>query len=651
MIIEGYPSGQERTAMDLIDRIVRRCQGRYAVQAWARAFLWALLVASVLPMLWVVVAKIVGDRWDAAGDPQWMALVSVAALVGAGIAALVMRDRTPSAVAMASVIDARLDLKDRLSTALAVRDRQDPFAQAAVQDAMQVAGERGLTSLWRRALPFTPPRLWWGGPGALALAWLLFMVVPAWSTAQADAAATDPGSQARVDAMKERLDAVVKTVTDDPRLSEEMAAEIRRANEALDGQDDKSLAERERELAKRLTEMAQKLESMKESSQAKGMEQTKDALASLEVPKDSAVAPLTEALKKGDITAAKEAMKDLQQKLNDGSMTDAEREQAKKDLDALAKKLQEMAKDKDALRKALEEAGVDPNLADNPEALKRAIEQSKQLNEAQKEQLKQALDAAQQMQQNMQKLGDACKACKNPGQSGQEGKKGQKGKQGKEGKQGQDGQQGSQDEPSDGEQGESGEPKDAEAGEPSELLDEMEAQQQMDAASECAGGQCKGGDGPAKLARSGQSEGDSQGQSNGAGMGKRGQGSGGQAPREVTKTNTVKRREKVEKGQGPIIARQLVEGPAITGEAATALQSVAGDVSRKAESATAEDPVPPHLKEAHRRYFGDVKKQIDRKTSGTSQGSGSPAGAAAGKPAAPASGQSSGQSAGQGGSK
>jgi hypothetical protein len=241
------------------------------------------------------------------------------------------------------------------------------------------------------------------------------------------------------------------------------------------------------------------------------------------------------------------------------------------------------------------------------------------------------------MQQNMQKLGDACKACKNPGQSGQEGKKGQKGKQGKEGKQGQDGQQGSQDEPSDGEQGESGEPKDAEAGEPSELLDEMEAQQQMDAVSECAGGQCKGGDGPTKLAQGGQSEGQDS-DSNGAGMGQRGQGSGGQAPREVTKTNTVKRREKVEKGQGPIIARQLVEGPAITGEAATALQSVAGDVTRKAESATAEDPVPPHLKEAHRRYFGDVKKQIDRKTGGGGQGNG-------------AAGQPAGQAPAQGGSK
>jgi len=614
--------------MDLIDRIVRRCQGRYAVQAWARAFLWALLVASVLPVVWVVVAKIVGDRWDAAGDPQWLAFVSVAALVGAGIAALVMRERTPSAVAMASVIDAQLDLKDRLSTALAVRDRQDPFAQAAVQDAMHLADERGLLNLWRRALPFKLPRLWWGGPSALALAWLLFMVVPAWSTAQADAAATDPGSQSRVDSMKERLEAVVKTVTDDPRLSEEMAAEIRRANDALEGQDDKTLAEKERELAKRLTEMAQKLEALKENAQSKGMEQTKDALATLEVPKDSAVAPLTEALKQGDIAAAKEAMKDLQEKMKDGSMSDAEREQAKKDLEALAKKLQELAKDKDALRKSLEDAGLDPNMADSPEALKRAIEQSKQLNEAQKEQLKQALDAAQQMQQNMQQLSNACKQCQNPGQSGQKGQQGQKGQKGQKGEQGNEGQQGSQDQPSDGEQGESDEAKDAAAGEPSELLNDMEAQQQMDQASEAAGGQCKGGDGPTKLAQGGQSEGQ-DGDSNGAGMGKRGQGSGGQAPREVTKTNTVKRREKVEKGQGPIIARQLVEGPAITGEAATALQSVAGDVTRKAESATAEDPVPPHLKEAHRRYFGDVKKQIDRKTSGAGPGSaaGQPAGA------------------------
>jgi len=613
--------------MDLIERIVRRCQGRYAVQAWARAFLWALLVASGLPIVWVAVAKIVGDRWDAAGDPQWMALASVAALVGAGIAALVMRDNTPSPVAMASVIDAQLDLKDRLSTALAVRDRQDPFAQAAVQDAMRLANERGLVHLWRRALPFTLPRLWWGGPSALALAWLLFMVVPAWSTAQADASATDPGSASRVEDMKARLEAVVKTVTDDPRLSEEMAAEIRRANEALDGQDDKSLAEKERELAKRLTEMAQKLESLKESAQAKGMEQTKDALAKLEVPKNSAVAPLTEALKQGDIAAAKEAMKDLQQKMKDGSMTDAEREQAKKDLEALAKKLQEMAKDKDALRKSLEDAGLDPNMADSPEALKRAIEQSKQLNEAQKEQLKQALDAAQQMQQNMQQLSNACKQCQNPGQSGQKGQQGQKGQKGQKGERGKEGEQGSQDQPSDGEQGESDEAKDAAAGEASELLNDMEAQEQMDQAGQCAGGQCKGGDGPAKLAQGGQSEG-LDGDSSGSGMGKRGQGSGGQAPREVTKTNTVKRREKVEKGQGPIIARQLVEGPAITGEAATALQSVAGDVTRKAESATAEDPVPPHLKDSHRRYFGDVKKQIDRKTGGQGSAAGQPAGAA-----------------------
>lgn len=613
--------------MDLIERIVRRCQGRYAVQAWARAFLWALLVASGLPIVWVAVAKIVGDRWDAAGDPQWMALASVAALLGAGIAALVMRDNTPSPVAMASVIDAQLDLKDRLSTALAVRDRQDPFAQAAVQDAMHLANERGLVYLWRRALPFTLPRLWWGGPSALALAWLLFMVVPAWSTAQADASATDPGSASRVEDMKARLEAVVKTVTDDPRLSEEMAAEIRRANEALDGQDDKSLAEKERELAKRLTEMAQKLESLKESAQAKGMEQTKDALAKLEVPKNSAIAPLTEALKQGDIAAAKEAMKDLQQKMKDGSMTDAEREQAKKDLEALAKKLQEMAKDKDALRKSLEDAGLDPNMADSPEALKRAIEQSKQLNEAQKEQLKQALDAAQQMQQNMQQLSNACKQCQNPGQSGQKGQQGQKGQKGQKGEQGKEGEQGSQDQPSDGEQGESDEAKDAAAGEASELLNDMEAQEQMDQAGQCAGGQCKGGDGPAKLAQGGQSEG-LDGDSSGSGMGKRGQGSGGQAPREVTKTNTVKRREKVEKGQGPIIARQLVEGPAITGEAATALQSVAGDVTRKAESATAEDPVPPHLKDSHRRYFGDVKKQIDRKTGGQGSAAGQPAGAA-----------------------
>lgn len=607
--------------MDVIDRLVRRCQGRFAVQAWARAFLWALAVCSALPLVWVVAVKVVGERWSAGSDPLWMAVACVAAVVLASIAGMLFRERTPSPIAMASVVDHRLGLKDRLSTALAVRERSDPFAVAAVDDAVQVANEQGVSASYARALPFSWPRLWWGGPGVLALAWLLFVVVPGWSTSASGSDGADPGSESRVESMRDRLDAVVKTVTDDPRLKEELAAEIERAQAALNANDDRSLAERERELAKRLTEMAQKLEALKENAQSKGLQQTKDALANLQVPKDSAIAPLAEALKQGDVAGAKEALKDLQQKMKDGSMSEAEREQAKKDLEALAKKLEELAKNKDALRKALEDAGMDPSMADSPEALKRAIEQSKQLNQAQKEQLKQALDAAQQMQQNMQRLSGACKACKNAGQQGQSGQKGQQGQQGNS-------QEGNS-ESSSGDQGSSGESAQAAGGEASEMLDDLEAQQQMDQASASASGECKGGGkGPTELAQAGsQSSGESEGD---GGMGQRGQGRGGEAPKEVTKTKTVTRREKVTKGQGPIIARQLVEGPAITGEAATALKAVAGDVARKAESATAEDPVPPHLREAHQRYFGDVRKQLEKKTG---QVPASPS-----KPTAPAAG-------------
>jgi hypothetical protein len=93
-------------------------------------------------------------------------------------------------------------------------------------------------------------------------------------------------------------------------------------------------------------------------------------------------------------------------------------------------------------------------------------------------------------------------------------------------------------------------------------------------------------------------------------MGGRGQGSGGNAPLAPTPTRTVDQREKVENRGGDIIARELIEGDVEVGERRAALARVAERISRGDEEGVTDDPVPPHLRDVHRHYFGEVEKRI-----------------------------------------
>jgi hypothetical protein len=44
------------------------------------------------------------------------------------------------------------------------------------------------------------------------------------------------------------------------------------------------------------------------------------------------------------------------------------------------------------------------------------------------------------------------------------------------------------------------------------------------------------------------------------------------------------------------------------------LREIAGNIERGYEDGTDDDPVPPHLRDLHKHYFGDLKKRIDAKS-------------------------------------
>jgi hypothetical protein len=99
-----------------------------------------------------------------------------------------------------------------------------------------------------------------------------------------------------------------------------------------------------------------------------------------------------------------------------------------------------------------------------------------------------------------------------------------------------------------------------------------------------------------------------------------------------TPTRTVDQREKVENRGGDIIARELIEGEVEVGERRAALARVAERISRGDEEGVTEDPVPPHLRDVHRHYFGEVEKRIRAATRASEK---KPAERASDPPAAP----------------
>jgi hypothetical protein len=94
---------------------------------------------------------------------------------------------------------------------------------------------------------------------------------------------------------------------------------------------------------------------------------------------------------------------------------------------------------------------------------------------------------------------------------------------------------------------------------------------------------------------------------------------------------TQARQEAGDRRDGNVIAQQLVAGEAPVGESRVALEEVASRITPGYERGTEDDPVPAHLREVHKQYFGDLRKRLERK--GVKVPDAPAAGAPAAKPA------------------
>jgi hypothetical protein len=580
--------------LTIIARVRRRILLGQFLGSMGRVTLWAGIILVAVS----VGSKLVAGWWSPAGERGiWFVILGALILKALGVWAFLSRPRAEGDVAVASLIDVKLKLHDRLSTAVAVADRTDPFAQAAIEDGLKIAGDKRLIESLGRAIPIVAPRNWWAGPSFIVIACAVWWFVPGLSLKNAQAAdgISEIQLQAARDAAKvqiETLQAKIETNSELSKALKENGDEKKLAGDASDEKLQTPESVR-RETTRQVNDLSKKLDELLSGEKAQQLEAMKDALSRIEPSKSGPLKELGEALKRGDGAAAKSALAKLQDQIKDGKMDEKTREELAAKLSEMTSQLKDAAKANETLKKALENAGLDGALAKNPQAAKAAIDAAKNLNDAQKKALKEAIESQSKAGEKLEKLAKMCESmgsqCKNGSQSGDKDSKNSEGKASKSG-----GKPSKDGEPSEG-SGQS-------AKEAAEVLSEMEMLSEMMKDAESARSQCQGGSSPSDSpGKSAMNAGD-------------GRGMMGERTKEKTETATRTRKEKVKSTGGDVIARQLVEAPPVVGESRATLKQLSGEIGRGYEEGTDEDPVPSNLRDLHKHYFGDLKKKIDAKS-------------------------------------
>ena len=620
--------------MDRIRSLVALARLRLLLQEWMLASWFVLSIVVGVVLLLIIERRVIGAS-AAIGVPSRSALWLVGSIAFAcGLAALIgwlqVRARQQTMQQVALELDARIGSGERLSTALALSADEtlsgDAFARAAIADAVAYAGDPDLIGRAREAFPVRLGDRWWVAPS------LLVAVVGAWwfipqritdpavlKDAEATLATERPKSPE-----EKRLEELLKTVEQTPELAAKLDAELETARRTLDEAANgpiRSPDDAARESLKRMAELQQRLAEVADSKESKASRELRDSLAKLDLPKDqNAARDLAEALKQGDFEAAKKAVEELKKAAAGSELSKEEREKLAKALENTAKQLETLSKDPAKMAEALRSAGMDPALANNAQALQQAIAQSKDLNDSQKEALQKMAqsvkDAQSQLGQMSQQMDQMASQCKNPGQQGQKGDQGQKGQTGEKGEKGEQGSE------SQGQSGQ-GEKSGKDGGDMAQMLDQAESDRQMAMAADSANGQCQGGQqssgmseaeadsalsASAESAKSGNGNGKKQGSS-----GNRAEAGGGDRTFRETGFGTKLQKEKGQKQDGDVIARQLVAGQSPVGESRVGLQEVAGTIATGYERGSEDDPVPAHLRDVHKRYFGDLRKKFEER--------------------------------------
>ena len=561
--------------MDEINKTIKAARKRVMWNHFLRVIAWTLLATLLLIAVGIAVPKL----WHLSflDDPEaanfWIAGWTIGgAVAGLMLAAGLTVARRQSLLNVAVEVDQRFGLKSRLSSTLAMSpdDQSSDAGAALAEDAakeasmIDVRDEFKIETPWQLCLPLLAALLVFG---------LLFIPNATSEAASAKPEVKKSDDREKVKTAVEQLKKKIR----EKRVStglKDADLDFDKFEISLDEvEKDKSVSKKQalvklNDLKKQIEERQNKLGSTKSF---------KDALNKLKDIGNGPAKQLADAMRKGDMVAAKKAIQNLAKRLKDGKLTKDEQARLKKDLKKMAEQMKAMAKaqrqKKDDLEKQIAKAKEEGNL-DKAARLQEKLEQvKKQDNQAKK------------MQEMAKKLAK-CANCMKQGSGGQQ--------------QGQPGQSKKSPSEAEAEMQEAAEQMEDLAEQLEDMQQEMEEledmedmQQAIDDAKAEMNGQpcdCEGG-----------VEGEpGQGMGEGKGFGRR--------PKEANQTGNFKSRVRGKLQKGKIVIAGTADGENLTGRTtAEARQIINAEMNSKKE--TVENQLLPKSQREHtRQYFQSLLK-------------------------------------------
>ena len=558
--------------MDEINRKIQTARRRVMWNHFLRVITWTLLATLILIAIGIAIPKIwhLSFLDEAEAANFWMAAwVIGGSILGLFLAAGLTIVKRQSLLNVAVEVDRRFGLKSRLSSTLAMSpDDQASVAGAALtQDAahqadlIDVRDQFKIETPWQLCLPLIAGLLVFG---------LLFVPNAEGEIAGENASVKkDADERDKVVTAVDQLKKKIRTKRTSTGLKD---AELNfdAFEKSMDDLGNKNSISKKEALVK-LNDLKKQIEQ-----QQNKLGSSKDLREALNKLKDVGNGPaqkLGEAMKSGDMAAAKKAIEDLAKRLKDGKLTKAEKERLKNDLEQMAKQMKAIAdaqqQKKDELKKQIAEAKAKGDLD-------KAAQLQEKLEQAQKQDA-----AAQKMAQMAKKLGQCAKCM---------GKKAGGEKAG-----GQKGEQGQSPEEAQAEMKDAAQQMEDLAKQIEEMQGEMEELEDMEDLQDAIE--------EAKAEMNGQG-GDGDGDVPGDGMGD-GRGFGNR-PKEENDTGNFKSRVRGKLQKGRIVATGTADGENLTGRTASETREIIEAEMSSRKEAVENQLLPKSQREHTKQYFQRV---------------------------------------------
>jgi len=518
--------------MDQLAKQVRRARRRLMWQQYLGSLPACLFVTFLVALLAIVVPKLLtlpvgGMAWSA----SWLA---GAMTVGLSAAAIWCQVKRRSELDAAIEIDRRFELRERVSSALALdaEDLETAAGRALSRDAVRRLQRIDV----RKKFPITAGRRAWLPlvPAAMAFAVAFFLPDRGLQEQQAAATPADPAAEQLIkqQAKSLRRKLAERREAADKKGLRETADLFKRLERGTRELEENKDVDRKKAMVK-LNDLAKQLEQRRRS--LGGVDQLRKQFNQMQDFKQGPADKLGKAIQDGNFQQALKELDKLQQQMQNDELGDQQRQQLAEQMDQMRDKLQQMA---DAHRQATEQLMQDLEKARQSGDRQRAQELAEQLDrlQQQKPQIDQLRDMAQSLDQASKSMqqGDckqAAEALKKMSQNLQQLKN---------------------------------------QADQMEMLDEAMAQ-----ISECKGGMCKPGKqggkkpgqgGGKKPGREGMQPGMANNQGGGS---KPGVGTGaalGEAANDEDNKGTYDSRMKQKVGPGKAVITDFVHGPNIPGQ-------------------------------------------------------------------------------------